>query len=110
MNEPGLGKFPKARPVQPITFKPEPFPPPYGPAPAPRMRSNAYRRPVWPQVLLVSWALLVALLLALALGVVGVYGAVGSPNGGITVSVSGYSGGVELWGAPGFFDCRVTGC
>jgi hypothetical protein len=52
----------------------------------------------------------VVLLLLSVVGILHTYGVVGSANGGITVSVPGFNGGLELWGSPGFFDCRDTGC
>jgi hypothetical protein len=41
------------------------------------------------------------------------YGSVGSPNGGLTLNLPGMSapiGGLEVWGAPGFFSCDGGGC
>lgn len=39
------------------------------------------------------------------------YGVPGrTANGGVVVSTPWWNGGVELWGHPGLFDCRDTGC
>jgi hypothetical protein len=52
---------------------------------------------------------LVAVVLAIFIAVtVRSYGTPGSPNGGLTLNLPGMSapaGGLELWGAPGFFAC-----
>jgi hypothetical protein len=53
----------------------------------------------------IFWVGAVLLLLSVV-GILHTYGVVGLANGGITVSVPGFNGGLELWGAPGFFDCR----
>jgi hypothetical protein len=60
------------------------------------------------------WRLLLFVALALvvfALVCVRTYGFVGAPNAGIVVTLpGGWSGGVELVGQPGFFDCSDGGC
>jgi hypothetical protein len=79
---------------------------PYPEAPRPHMTNAEYRRQDGRRCI---WVGVVPLLLSVV-GILHTYGVVGSANGGITVSVPGFNGGLELWGSPGFFGCRDTGC
>lgn len=59
------------------------------------------------------WLAIAALLLtAFFVGMcVRTYGVPGqTQNGGYVVTVPGFSGGVEIWGTPGVFNCNSGGC